>query len=145
MSRPNKKGKNEFALEILHAAKENVGEVIEPFAHDVKASAFEALRSMIAGRMSIDKWAKILIKSVDRVKDRLVRENGYRYVGGKLKFAMSAADSEIVEASFELYFLDEMQKWQKAADESDIPASLFTEEALSDMTSKGEIVYEVTG
>ena len=64
-------------------------------ARDVALNAAQdAIRSTVAGRMSIDEWAGIAIEGVDGVKERAVDEGQLRFVGGKLKFSMPAAASE---------------------------------------------------
>lgn len=122
-------------------------DVIKPFVNDAKDAVLDAakdtVKDMVAGRMSVEEWAKVAVSGVDKVKERIMNENDYRYVGGKLKFALSQNNPESVKVSFQLYFLDEMQKWQMADAESDIPASKFKNDALDEIRSKGEIVYEV--
>lgn len=128
-------------------AKGALTAVLGPFVEEARDAALnaaqDAIRSTVAGRMPIDEWANVAIEGVDRVKERAVDEGGLRFVGGKLKFAMSAAAAEAVTLSFQLYFLDELGKWQMADAASDIPASKFTFDALDELASKGEIVYEV--
>lgn len=128
-------------------AKGALTAVIGPFVEEARDAALDAaqdaIRSAIAGRMSIDEWAHIAIESVDRVKERAVDEGQLRFVGGKLKFAMSTVTSDAVIISFQLYFLDEMQKWQMADAASDVPSSKFTLEALDELGTKGEVVFEV--
>ena len=128
-------------------AKGALTAVLGPFVEEARDAALnaaqDAIRNTVAGRMSIDEWANVAIDGVDRVKERAVDEGGLRFVGGKLKFAMSAAVEKAVAISFQLYFLDELGKWQMADAASDVPSSKFTFEALDELASKGEIVYEV--
>ncbi len=128
-------------------AKGALTAVIGPFVEEARDAALnaaqDAIRSTVAGRMSIDEWAHIAIEGVDRVKERAVDEGQLRFVGGKLKFAPSAVALEAVTISFQLYFLDEMQKWQMADAASDIPSSKFTLDALDELSSAGEIVFDV--
>lgn len=128
-------------------AKGALTAVLGPFVEEARDAALnaaqDAIRSTVAGRMSIDEWANVAIEGVDRVKERAVDEGGLRFVGGKLKFAMSAAVTKAVTISFQLYFLDELGKWQMADAASDVPSSKFTFDALDELASKGEIVYEV--
>lgn len=129
-------------------AKGALTAVIGPFVEEARDAALDAaqdaIRSTVAGRMSIDEWAHVAIEGVDKVKERAVNEGGLRFVGGKLKFASPAlALADAVTISFQLYFLDELDKWQLASAESNVPASKFTLEALDELNSKGEIVFEV--
>lgn len=128
-------------------AKGALTAVLGPFVEEARDAALnaaqDAIRSTVAGRMSIDEWANIAIEGVDRVKERAVSEGGLNFVGGKLKFTMSAVTTEEVIISFQLYFLDELGKWQMADAASSVPASKFTFDAIDELTSKGEIVYEV--
>lgn len=128
-------------------AKGALTAVIGPFVEEARDAALnaaqDAIRSTVAGRMSVDEWANVVIEGVDRVKGHAVDEGGLRFVGGKLKFAMSAVKIETVTISFQLYFLDELGKWQMAEAASDVPSSKFTFDALDELASKSEIVYEV--
>ena len=128
-------------------AKGALTAVLGPFVEEARDAALnaaqDAIRSTIAGRMSIDEWANIAIEGVDRVKEHAVEEGGLRFVGGKLKFAMSTVTASAVTISFQLYFLDELEKWQMADAASDVPSSKFTFDALDELASKSEIVYEV--
>ena len=111
-------------------AKGALTAVLGPFVEEARDAALnaaqDAIRSTIAGRMSIDEWANIAIEGVDRVKEHAVEEGGLRFVGGKLKFAMSTVTASAVTISFQLYFLDELEKWQMADAASDVPSSKFT-------------------
>lgn len=50
---------------------------------------------------------------------------------------------DTVNVSFQLYFLDECEKWQMADADTNIPSSKFTVEALNELQSKGEITFEM--
>ena len=97
------------------------------------------------GRMSVEEWAEIAIEGVDKIKDRAVEDEGLRYVGGKLKFAMSEKSADKVAISFELYFQDDNDEWHKVGADSGIYSSGFTPESLEEIKSKGEILFEVEG
>jgi len=133
------------AIQLL--AKGALTAVIAPFVEEAREVALNAaqdtIRSAVAGRMSVEEWADIAIEGVDKIKDTLVSENGLRFIGGKLKFAVSSNTPETVSVSFELYFLDEQEQWQKADADTDIPHSKFTVEALAELQAKGEISFEV--
>lgn len=128
-------------------AKGALTAALGPFIDEARDATLNAaqdtIRSALAGRMSIAEWAAAAIRGVDKVKERAIEEGNLRFVGGKLKFALSALTSETVTISFQLYFLDEMQKWQMAAAESNIPVSKFTVEALENLYSEGEVVFDV--
>ena len=132
---------------ITGVAKEMFKAFIGPYADDFETAAMNAARDtaerIITGRRTIDEWAEIAIKGVDKIKDRAENEEGLTYVGGKLKFAMSEKNKDKVVISFELYFQDRKEEWHKIGAESDLYASNFTLEALGEMKSKGEISYEV--
>lgn len=108
------------------------------------SAAHDTIRSVVAGRMSIDEWAAAAITGVDKVKERVAEEGDLHFVGGKLKFAYSALSAEeTVTISFQLYFLDELGKWQMASAGSDVPASKFTFEALDELRAEGKITFDV--
>ena len=106
-------------------------------------AARDTVERIITGRRPIEEWAKIAIAGVDEIKDRAVSEEGLRYVGGKLKFAMSGKRADKVVISFELYFQDDKNEWHKIGADSDLFASCFTLEALDEIKSKGEVSFEV--
>lgn len=122
-------------------------DALTPYVNDAKETvlntARDAFESAITGRRTIDEWAEISIKGVDRVKDMVVEQNDWQYVGGKLNFTMSTKSPDKVVISFELYYQDEGKKWQKVGAESDMYASNFTLEALEDIEAKGIVSYEV--
>ncbi len=95
----------------------------------------------ITGRRTINEWVEIAIGGVDKVKIRIIKEYGWKYVGGKLNFTMSKKVSHKVVVSFELYYQDE--NWQKVGAESDMYASNFTLEALEEIESQGIVSFEV--
>lgn len=133
------------ALGLL--AKTALSSVLSPFLDEAKAvvlsAAEDTVRSTVAGRMSIDEWAQAAIKGVDKVKERVAEEGNLRYVGGKLKFALTAEDAESVTISFQLYFLDEMKKWQLASAASQVPSTKFTNDDLYELWTNHEVVFEV--
>lgn len=122
-------------------------EALKPYVNEGKEvlenAARDTFESMITGRRTIDEWAKIAICGVDKVKDQVVRENGWKYIGGKLNFRMSDKSSHKVVISFELYYQDGDKKWRKVGAESDMYASNFTREALGDIKSQGTVSFEV--
>lgn len=132
---------------LIGLAKGALTSVVGPFVQEAREASLNAaqdtLRGAIAGRMSIEEWADIVIDGVGSVKERAITEGNLRFVGGKLKFAPSEEGSGLVNISFQLYFLDEMEHWQKAEADTDVPASKFTSEALEEIESKKEIIYEV--
>lgn len=132
---------------IKELAANALMDALMPYVNDAKETVLNTARdtfeSVITGRRTIDEWAEISIKGVDRVKDKVAEQNDWQYVGGKLNFAMSANFSDKVVVSFELYYQDEDKKWQKVGAESDMYASNFTLEALEDIQTKGTVSYEV--
>lgn len=129
-------------------AKGALTAALGPFVEEARDAtlnaAHDTIRSTVAGRMSIDEWAAAAITGVDKVKERVIEEGDLRFVGGKLKFAPSASLAEdSVTISFQLYFLDELGKWQMASAESNVPSSKFTAESLDELSSLGEIVFDV--
>ena len=131
------------AIKLL--AKAALTAVIGPFIEEAReatvTAAQNAIRETIAPKMTLEEWADVVIKGVDKVKDRIVIEGNLRYIGGKLKFAVAGSDS--VNVSFELYFLDDNEQWHKADAEKDIPSSKFTPDSLEEIKAKGVIPYEV--
>lgn len=129
-----------FAVDILL-------DELKPYVNEAKGVLANATRdtveSIITGRRTINEWAEIAIGGVDKVKVQVIKENGWKYVGGKLNFAMSDKVSHKVVISFELYYLDENGKWQKVGAESDMFASNFTLEALEEIKSHGTVSFEV--
>lgn len=132
---------------LITLAKGALTSVIGPFVEEARDAALNAaqdtLRSTVAGKMSIEEWAGIVAEGADKVKERVVNENGLRFVGGKVKLRMSDHTIDAVNVSFQLYFLDECEKWQMADADTNIPGSKFTVEALDELQSKGEITFEV--
>ena len=132
---------------LVGAAKSVLLDVIGSYAKDVKDSARntakDTFESTVTAKRTIDEWAEVAIKGVDQIKNRAVNEGGLRYVGGKLKFAMSAKNPQKIVISFELYFLDENGEWQKVGADSDMHVSIFTHEALEEIRSKCEVSFEV--
>lgn len=129
-------------------AKGALTAALGPFVEEARDAtlnaAHDTIRSTVAGRMSIDEWASAAIKGVDKVKERVIEEGDLRFVGGKLKFAYSPLSTEeAVTISFQLYFLDELGKWQMASAESNVPASKFTFEDLDELRTEGEIIFDV--
>lgn len=132
---------------IVEVVKSIFSNAIESYAEDAKSVAVNATRdtveSIITGRRTLEEWAEISIKGVDKIKDRVVKEGELRYIGGKLNFAISVKNTNKVVISFELYFLDGNNKWQKIGADSDLLASNFTVEAIDEIKTHGVISYEV--
>lgn len=132
---------------LITIAKGVLTSVIGPFVEEARDAALNAaqdtIRDTIAGKMSIEEWAGIVAEGADKVKERAINENNLRFVGGKLKLVMSKNALNAVNVSFQLYFLDELDNWQLADADSDIPDSKFTVDALNELQSKGEITFEV--
>lgn len=135
------------ASALATLAKGALSAVVGPVLEEAKSSAVtaaqDAIRGKMAGRMSVEEWADIAIVGVDAVKERAVTEGNLRYVGGEIKFAKSTSGQNAVTLSFQLFFLDTDEKWQKAEAACDIPAARFTLETLGELDSKAEIKYAV--
>lgn len=129
-----------FAADILL-------EELKPYLNEVKEvlanAARDTFESIITGRRTINEWAKIAICGVDKVKARVIRENGWKYIGGKLNFRMSDKSSHKIVISFELYYQDEDKKWRKVEAESDMYASNFILEDIEEIKSQGTVSFEV--
>ena len=132
---------------LKETAKGMLTEFLNSYVNDVKDIAMNAARdtfeSIITGRRTLEEWAKIAIKGVDKIKDRAINEENLRYIGGKLNFTMSKQKANKVVISFELYFQNENNEWYKIGAESDLFASNFILEALEEIKSKGKISFEV--
>ncbi|MBD5504058.1 MAG: hypothetical protein HDR09_10045 [Lachnospiraceae bacterium] len=130
----------DLAVDIL------LGE-LRPYVSETKDVLANAARdtyeSIITGRRTINEWAEIAIGGVDKVKAEVIKEYGWKYVGGKLNFTMSEKVSHKAVISIELYFQDENGNWQKVGAESDMYASNFTMEALEEIKSQGIVSFEV--
>lgn len=125
------------------ALRATVAPIVEEAGGIAVDAAQGAIRGKIAGRMSAEEWADVVIGTVDALKDRIVAEQDMRYVGGEIKLTMSADKQNMVTLSFCLFFLDGAEKWQKADAACDIPAARFTLETLEELAAAGEIKYAV--
>lgn len=113
----------------------------DPFIAAIK----DMVSDIITGKKTIDEWAEIAIKGVDKVIEQEVVEENLQYVGGKLCFQYSDINLKYVTISFHLYFLDENNEWKKAEAGSDILASNFTSEALEELKDKSKVEFDVEG
>lgn len=132
---------------LASLAKNALSAVVMPIVKEAGNVAVDtaqnAIRGKMAGRMSVEEWADVVIAGVDAVKERAVTEGNLRYVGGTIRFAPSESGQNMVTVSFQLFFLDEAGKWQKANASCDIPAARFTLETLAELETQGEIKYDV--
>lgn len=138
---------NEVKKEIQKFAIDMLKDILEPIIDEAKEVLKDAVHATfegtMLGRQTIDEWATIIIKGVDKVKNELAKEKGWHYVGGKLNFARSTKSTNKVAVSFELYYQDENKNWKKVGAESDMFDSDFTLEALEEIKSKGCVSFEV--
>lgn len=136
-----------MALLLGVLAKTALSAVLAPFIEEARDAALSAaqdtVRSTIAGRMTVEEWSEAIIASIDNIKEKAVEEENLRYIGGKLKYSLSASASNMVTVSFQLYFQDEVNKWRKAEAESDVPATKFTLDVLDELEENGEIIFDV--
>lgn len=132
---------------LAEIAKSALSTVISPFMEEAKGiavnAAQDAIRGKLAGQMSAEEWADVVIDSVDAVKDRAIVEGNLRYIGGEIKFAQPEGRQSVVTVSFQLFFLDTAEKWRKAEASYDIPVARFTMETMEELAAKGEIKYAV--
>lgn len=132
---------------LVELGMDVLADPVMSYAKDLGAALSNAVRDtiegVIAGRRTIDEWANISIGAVDDIKIKYENQNNWKYIGGKLNFAMSEKSSRKVVISFELYYQDENQKWQKVYAESDVYSSGFTLEALDEIKSQGTVSFEV--
>jgi len=130
-----------YGLLVAGAAKGLLSTFIKSYAKET--AVYVAKDTLEGSKRTIDEWAEIVIKFVDKIKDDAINEGNLRYVGGKINFAMSAQKTNMVAVSFELYFLDEHEKWQKIGADNEINASNFTLEAVREIIETKKIVFEV--
>lgn len=66
-------------------AKNALSAVVMPIVKEAGNVAVDtaqnAIRGKMAGRMSVEEWADVVIAGVDAVKERAVTEGNLRYVG----------------------------------------------------------------
>lgn len=110
-----------------------------------KNVAKDKIEGIITGKRTIDEWAEIAIKSVDKIKQQKVIEEDLQYVGGRLCFQISDMNKKNVIISFQLYFLDEDNEVKKVEATSDVLSDNFTPEALEELKSQGKIEFDVKG
>ena len=125
-----------LAATVTASVIESVKDAAIDVAKDTAASA-------VLGKMSIEEWAIILSRSIDKVKDTVAERENINFIAGTMKFTMSCYNSDNVHICFELYFLTELQKWRKIDVNDEICTSKFTVEALEQLSSEGEIIYEL--
>lgn len=117
------------------------------YIDDAKGAVIDMLQDtiegFISGKRSLQEWAKIISPEIDNVITRAKEEDNISYVGGKLKFSFSDKQYQKNWISYELYFIDDEKNWKKVAAKSDVYASVFTQESLDEIFSKGEFSYEV--
>lgn len=106
-------------------------------------AANDVIESVITGTRTIDEWAELAIKGVDKIRQQKETEENMHYVDGRLFFEISKKDSDKVNISFELYFQDDFDEWKKVDGCSDVMTSTFTDEAIDEMRSKGKIGFSV--
>lgn len=127
-------------------AEEIFGKAIEEHLDNLKGAAADgvsdAVQAMLTGRMSLEEWANIASKACDRIIEKS-REQGLKYVAGKLRFENSPKDTKKIIICMELYFLNEKNEWVKTKSDCDMYASNFTEEALYTIKTNGKVEFEV--
>ena len=125
---------------------EVLGEVVnekkDPLIGAVTNVISDTIESMITGEKTIEEWADIAVKGVDKVKEQKIAEENLQYIDGRLCIQISDKNNKRVIISFQLYFLDENNEWKKVEASSDILASNFTPDALEELKSKGKCEFE---
>ncbi|MCL1988517.1 MAG: hypothetical protein FWG64_11205 [Firmicutes bacterium] len=138
-----------FIGAMLTAANEAKDAIVESAVQDAKSSLRNSIRdryeSVITGKRTLQQWAEIAIKPIEKIKQRIAEESTEDtvFVGGKLHFEMSPQTASKVVISFELYYLESGQQWHKVGAESDLYASNFTNEALLEIRSHSVVTFEV--
>ena len=127
--------------------KEIGGEVLDKYGDDLKEIAFntisDTVESILTGRRTIEEWAGVVIDVVDKIKDTTVAEEGYDFIGGKLKFSVSPMKSSKVIIEYELYFMDSDDNYFKKSAKSDVNKNNFVQEDINALDEAGEIVYDI--
>lgn len=130
-------------------AKEAVSGLVEEnqdkVVSAIKDAVSDTIHSMVAGKESIERWAKIVTEGADKIIKETEETENLRYVGGKLKFAFSKGNPQKIDVSFELYFLGSANEWQKKVATSDVYASVFTDDSLEELRAAGMIEYSIEG
>ncbi len=109
----------------------------------VKTTVIDATDKIATGKRTVEEWAEIIIKVVDRIKDQKTEEENLKYVGGRLAFQISKKNTDSVCVSFQLYFLDENKEWKTANNDCDLSTSYFTPDALNELKNQGKIEFDV--
>lgn len=133
---------SECAKEILWGVFDEHKDLLIDAAKNVVS---DTTKSILTGKKTIDEWAEIVIKGIDKVKEQAIAEENWQYAGGKLCFQISDKSSKYVVISFQLYFLDENNEWKKTEASRDKLASNFTSEAIEELKTKGKVEFEVEG
>lgn len=130
-------------------AERVIGDVLEkqkdPLSDAVKNAVNDGIESIVTGKRTIDEWAEIAINGVDKIKDQKTREENLQFVDGTLYFEISHNNPKNVIISFQLYFLDDTNEWKKVEGHSDVKISNFTDDAIEEMKTKGNVKFSVKG
>ena len=124
--------------DVLEKKKEQLSDAVKNVVND-------KIESFITGKRTIDEWAEIAIQGVDKIKYQKVHEEDLRFVDGRLHFEISHNNPQNVIISFKLYFLDDFDEWKKVEGHSDVLISNFTDEAIEEMKTKGNVEFGVEG
>jgi len=134
-------GKTVAKEAVYGLVEENQDKVVSA----IKDAVSDTIHSMVAGKESIERWAEIVTEGADKIIKETVETENLRYVGGKLRFAFSKRNPQKIDVSFELYFLDSANEWQKKVATSDVYASAFTDDSLDELRTAGMIEYSIEG
>lgn len=142
-------GKTVLGEAVTGAAENTLSNVVEkqkdPIVNAVTDAANDFIESVVAGTRTIDEWAEIAIKGVDKIRERKEIEEGLCYVDGRMFFEISRKNPKKVNISFQLYFQDSSDEWKRVDGCSDVMTSNFTDDAIDEMRSKGRIEFGVEG
>lgn len=134
---------------ILTFGRDVFDEICGKYGDDFKKIAFnlitDTIESILVGKRTLDEWAEIVIEAVDNIKDRTISENGFKFLGGNLKFSLHPRIKSKVIIAYELYFIDKDGNYFKNSAKSDVNQDNFVQEDINTIKEAGEIAYEVEG
>lgn len=132
-------------LKIGETVLNNVpSETKEKIKKSLIDAAIETVKEKYPVKRTVKEWADLSVKVIDEIINRVKIENGFSYIGGKLRFYCLPDKIGKVVISYELYFLDQENNWRKNANSYEEDESSFTDEALEEIKSN-VIEFEIVG
>ena len=132
---------------VMGLGREVMAEIGNKYGDNLKKVAFnvitDTIESALVGKRTLNEWAEIVIEVIDNIKDKTIRENDFKYLGGTLKFSLYPKTKSKVIIAYELYFVDSDGNYFKNSAQSDVNKDNFTQEDLNAIEESGEIAYEV--